>query len=156
MGNKKKKKRDYFASRREGVTAEERERKRESFNKNKRYLIPLVLNTVLFYSLYALLTYLSGSELVCNIIMWVYAAALVGFALGYIIYNRGLSRKNVTVEMLPDTMSCEEKQAYLDEITRRADKSKWMITIIFPLVMTFMIDTVLLFMIEPLIEKLGV
>ena len=153
MAKKKKKNRDFLADRREGVTAEERERKREAFKKNRIYLIPLVLNTVIFYALYAVLSNISA--LSCTIVLWVYAAALMGFSLAYIIYNRGLSRKNITIDMLPDTMSLDEKQAYLDEIVRRSDKSKWMITIIFPLVMTFLIDTVILYMAEPLIEKLG-
>ena len=153
MSKKKKKNhRDFLSDRREGVSAEEREIKRQAFKKNRRYLIPLALNTIIFYALYAVLSNTNA----CVVILWVYAAALVGFSLAYIIYNRGLSRKNITIDMLPSTMSLDEKQAFLNEITRRADKSKWMITVIFPLVITFLIDTVVLYLAEPIIEKLGI
>jgi len=89
-------------------------------------------------------------------VLWVYFALTLGFSIAYIVYNRGFSRKNLTLDMLPDTMSDAEKQAFIDDGNERLDKSKWMITIIFPLIMTFMIDIVVLFMMEPLIDALGI
>ena len=91
-----------------------------------------------------------------QIVYIAYWAVFAIFFLIFFFYNHAFTRKGVTVDMLPDTMSPEEKQAYLDEITRRSDKSKWMITIIFPLIMTFMIDIVLLYMIEPFMENFGI
>ena len=63
----------------------------------------------------------------------------------YIIYNRGFSRRNLTPEMLPDEWSEEQKIAYISDGAQRLKKSKWMLTIIFPLVLTFMFDCIELF-----------
>ena len=151
MSKKKINSHAYHSKNKADRAVEEKDRKKASFEKNKKYLLPLLLNTVLFYAVYAVL---SNTPL-CNIVLWVYFAALTGFAIAYVIYNRGFSHRNITVDMLSDTMTAEEKQRFLDDIKERAQKSKWMITIIFPLVMTFMIDIVILFMIEPFMETLG-
>lgn len=135
----------------EDSAALERERKKASFDRNKKYLLPLIMNTVLFYGVYAVLC----NTPAYNAVLWIYFGALTGFAAAYVIYNRGFFRKNVTADMLPDSMSDIEKQEFLDRVKQRADKSKWMITVIFPLVMTFMIDIVVLFMLEPFMESLG-
>ena len=151
MSKKKINSHHLHSKKKEEAALEEKERKKASFERNKKYLLPLLLNTVLFYGVYAVL---------CNTpaylaVLWIYFAALLGFSAAYVIYNRGFFRKNLTVEMLPDTMSLEEKEAFLNDVKHRADSSKWMITIIFPLVMTFMIDIVILFMLEPFMESLG-
>ena len=153
--NKKKKNNNYhsfLSKEKEDIAAAARERKKEAFKKNKKYLLPLLVNTVLFYAVYSVLS----NTPACTIVLWVYAALTVGFSITYIIYNRGFTRKNLTPDMLSDTMTAEEKQRFIDDGNERLDKSKWMITIIFPLVMTFMIDIMILFMIEPLIDSLGI
>ena len=146
MGNKNRRSYAYLSPKKEDAAAAARERKKAAFQKNKKYLLPLLLNTVLFYALYAVLSNTSA----CMIVLWAYFILLIGFSMAYIIYNHGFYRKNLTPEMLPDSMSDEEKQAFIDEGKARMDKSKWMITIIFPLVMTFIFDIIILFMIEPL------
>lgn len=146
-----KKKTDYYSRKKEEASAEEKARKQESFKRNKKYILPLLFNTVIFYAVYAILS----NTPACNAVLWIYFAALVGFAIAYVIYNRGFVYKNVTAEMLSDTMTAEEKQQLLSNVKSRSDRSKWMITIIFPLVMTFMIDIVILFMLEPFMETLG-
>ena len=152
MGNKKKKRPGVLSPEKESISAAARERKKAAFQKNKRYILPLLLNTVLFYAVYSILC----NTPACTVVMWVYFALLVGFAVAYIVYNQGFYRKDLTADMLPDTMSEEEKKAFIDEGIRRGERSKWMITIIFPLVMTFIIDIMILFMIEPLLTSLGV
>ena len=72
----------------------------------------------------------------------------VWLLLAYLIYNRFLYRKGVTHEDLPDTMTYEEKQAFIDDGNARLKKSKWMMLIILPLVVTFLIDTFDLFILE--------
>ena len=151
MSKKKINSHAYHSKKSEDRAAEERARKQASFNKNKKYLLPLILNTIIFYVVYAVLC----STPACPAAMWIYSAALVGFAIAYIVYNKGFAFKKISVDMLPDTMTAEEKQTFIDEINERAARSKWMITIIFPLVMTFMIDIVILFMLEPFMESLG-
>lgn len=133
------------------MTQAEKEKKDAAYKKNRKYLIPLALNTVLFYGVYGVLS----NTPACTAVMWIYAVALLGFALAYVIYNHGFYKKNITPEMLPSSMSDEEKQAFIDDGKRRIEKSKWMITIIFPLVVTFMIDMVILFMVEPIIKTMG-
>ena len=152
MSKKKINSHSYHSRKKEERAAEEKARKKASFEKNKKYLLPLLLNTVLFYAVYAVLC----NTPAYNIVLWVYAAALTGFSAAYLIYNRGLSHRKLTEDMLSDDMSPEQKRAFIEDIKARSDKSKWMITIIFPLVMTFMIDIVILFMIEPFMESLGI
>ena len=147
----KKKNRNYKIIRPESEAEAAKKRKDEAFKKNKKYILPLLLNTALSYGVYALL---ANTEF-CIITLWVYFVLLLGFASAYIIYNRAFSRRGVTVEMLPDSMSDDEKREFIADGERRLQKSKWMILIIFPLVMTFIIDTMLIFMVEPLAKAFG-
>ena len=72
------------------------------------------------------------------------------FALFY--HTRGgMSRKGITVDMLPDTWSDEEKQSFVDDGRRRLDRSKWMLLFIFALLFVFIADACELFVL-PLLE----
>ena len=121
-------------------------------NKNKRYLLLLLCNTVLFLLIYRIpLSYaeLTDKTFGAFVVMVVYFALLLGFALAYLIYNRFLYRKGVTCQQLPDAWSEEQKLAFIEDGERRLQRSKWMLTIIFPLLFTFLIDAVDLFFIDP-------
>lgn len=116
-----------------------------------RLLLVLVLNTVLFFALYKLLLfYADGTDetFYSFVVMLLYAFLLVGFVLAYFIYNRFLYRKGLTVEDLPDTMTLAEKEEFIADGNRRLEKSKWMMTIIFPLVFTFLMDAIDLFVLD--------
>ena len=120
-------------------------------NKNLRYLLLLVLNTVLFFSVYRVLLYyadMAKNAIYSFCTMLLYMALLLGFVIAYLIYNRFLYRKGLTEQDLPDTMSPEEKKAFLDDGNERLKKSKWMMLIILPLVITFLIDAVDLFILD--------
>jgi len=69
---------------------------------------------------------------------------IVGAILGivYVIYNRGFSAKGVTPEMLPDTMSYEEKLAFIENGKQRLKRSRWMLTLILPIIVTLCIDMI--------------
>ena len=121
-----------------------------TFKKNKKYLLPLVLNTVLFFGIYSILVRVS--EAIMMITLWTYFALTIAFSFTYIIYNRGFSRMNITPEMLPASMSAEEKNEFIENGKHRLEKSKWMLLIIFPLIMTFLFDTVGMYLIEPLLD----
>ena len=125
-------------------------KKSESFKKNKKYLLPLILNTVLFFGLYSFLVNIS--EFVMMATLWTYFALTLGFSFAYIIYNRGFSRMNVTPEMLPSSMSFEEKTEFIEDGKRRLERSKWMLLIIFPLLVTFILDMVGIYLLEPLLD----
>ncbi len=88
-------------------------------------------------------------EIVC-IAYW---AAFAGFLLAYVIYNRGFSRKGVTEDMLPLTWSAEQKRAYIDSAKERLEKSKWMLSVLIPLIVTIGVDAVYLFT-WPLVQGL--
>ncbi len=120
-------------------------------SKALRYLALLTLNTVLFFALYKILLLWAertDETFYSFVVLVLYTALLLGFVLGYLIYNRFLYRKNLTKEDLPDSMSDEEKDAFLADGRERLEKSKWMMTIIFPLVLTFLIDAVDLFILD--------
>ena len=118
---------------------------------NLRYGVFLALNTVLFFGLYrVLLTIgeLTQETFYAFLSMILYMTLLLGFSLAYLIYNRLFLQSGITVEELPDTMRIEEKEAYIAEGKRRKEKSKWMLTIIIPLLFTFLMDAVDLFIID--------
>ena len=112
--------------------------KKKKWKENRKYLIITLLNTVLIYGLYVILINAIPSATVT--ILTVYYSTLGVFAFSYVIYNRGFSRKNVTVEMLPDTMSTEEKEEFVEDGKRRLKKSKWCLTILIPLIFTFLME----------------
>ena len=74
----------------------------------------------------------------------------------YALYNRGFVYRNVTPDMLPDTMSYEQKTAVLDEAKQRMDKSRWMLTLILPFLVAFMLDALYLFVLSDLFTTLGI
>ena len=119
--------------------------------KSKRHLILLCVNTLLFFTLYRVLLYLGEQtqdtfySFVCMVL---YLALLLGFTLAYLIYNRFFYRNDITHEQLPQDWSAEKKIAFLEDAKNRQNRSKWMLTIIFPLVVTFLIDAVDLFIID--------
>ena len=121
--------------------------------KSKRYLFWLVANTVLFFTAYQLLLAFAertDKTFASFLVLAVYTALFLGFLLAYLIYNRFLYRKNLTPEQLPDSWSAEQKEAFLADGARRLERSKWMMTIIFPLALTFLFDAIYLFLIDPL------
>ncbi len=119
--------------------------------KNIRYLILLCVNTILFFTVYrVLISYgeLTQETLYSFIAMVLYMVLLLGFVLAYLIYNRFFYRRGVAPEQLPHEWSEAEKQAFLEDGARRMERSRWMLTVIFPLVVTFFIDAVDLFIID--------
>lgn len=81
----------------------------------------------------------------------VYLAVGTVMTLIFVIYNRGFVGKNLKSEQLPNTMSLEEKQKFIDDCAARLHRSRWMITIIFPIVLAFALDMMYLFLL-PMLE----
>ncbi len=126
------------------------ERRSTAFKKNKKYILPLIINTILFFGVYSFLV--RQSEKIMMITLWVYFALTLIFSVAYIAYNRGFSRMNLTPEMLPASMTKEEKEAFIEDGKVRLEKSKWMLLIIFPLLMTFILDVIGIYLLEPLMS----
>lgn len=117
-----------------------------------RYLVLLVVNTVLFFTVYrVLISYgeLTDKTFLAFLSMVVYLTLLLGFTIAYLVYNRFFYRHGLTKEQLSDEWSDEEKEAFLADAAARVQKSKWMLTIIIPLLFTFLIDSLQLFIFEP-------
>lgn len=120
-------------------------------NKNARYLILLAINTILFFAVYRVLLFYAertDETYYSFIVMVLYMVLLAVFVIWYLIYNRFLYRKNLTKDDLSSDMTDEEKEAFLADGRERLAKSKWMMLIIFPLVFTFLIDAVDLFILD--------
>ena len=79
--------------------------------------------------------------------------SFAGFLLAYVIYNRGFTRKNVTVEMLPEHWSDKKKKEYIENGNSRYERSRWMLSIIIALMVPIMLDAVILFT-WPIIQRL--
>ena len=71
----------------------------------------------------------------------------------YLAYNRGFVNKDVTVEMLPLDWSEEKKQAFVEAEKTRAEKSRWMVTLIIPFVVVFMVEVLYLFVWEGMLKN---
>ncbi len=121
-------------------------------NKNARRLLLVIVNTLLFFMVYRVLLYyaeMTDETFWSALVMGLYAAVLLAFVLAYLIYNRFLYRRGVTADQLPDTMTDEEKQAFIEDGRARLEKSKWMMVVILPLVLVFLFDAIQLFILEP-------
>lgn len=118
-----------------------------------RDLVLLIVNTLLFFSVYRVLLYyaeLTDDTYWSFVVMVFYLALLLGFVIAYLIYNRFLYRKGITRDQLCPDWTEEQKDAFLAEGERRLARSRWMMLIIFPLLFTFFIDVTDLFIIDPL------
>lgn len=111
---------------------------------NKWLALLLVGNSILFSVAYFVL-----AAYFPIYIVYLVAGAVMTFV--FIIYNRGFVGKNLTPEQLPDTMSYEEKQKFIDDCTDRLHRSRWMITVIFPVILAFALDMMYLFLL-PMLE----
>lgn len=81
------------------------------------------------------------------VVMTVYMVAFTVLAVGYVVYNRGFSRKNVTADMLPESWTEEAKNEYIESGIRRQKKSRWVLMLIFAIGFTFAFDVMELFVI---------
>ena len=87
-------------------------------------------------------------------IMIIYFVAFAAIIITSLAYNRGFVNKDVTVDMLPADWSAEKKQAFVDGNRIRAEKSRWMVTLIIPFVIVFMCEAQYLFVWDGYLAKL--
>ena len=116
----------------ESVNAEEL-LKLEKRKENKKYLLPLALNSVVFLIAY----WFFMSQPFYKTVLWIYFALTLGSTLTYVVYNRAFTRKGVTPEMLPAEWSYEKRCEFIEDGHRRLEKSKWMLLVIFPLIVVY-------------------
>ena len=124
--------------------AERTGKKPKRLNRKKLgMLLLLVLITVVVYTVYRVL--MRGPYFVIGLAL--YMAITVVLIFGYLIYNRGMSRKGVTEEMLPPEWSEEEKKRFLEDGEARLRRSRWMLLPMLAFLFTFAIDAIELFVI---------
>lgn len=124
-----------------------REPKKAPSEKTKKEMLIIVALSLAFMFFYFAAAYIPVPY-VSFIVMILYMLALAGFAVAYIAYNYAFTRKDVTTDMLPDDWSDEKKHEFIQKGKDRAQKSRWMIFVIFPLIVTFMADVLYLFIWE--------
>ncbi len=107
---------------------------------SKKILAFLLLNTAVLIAIYYLVAR------VFPYIPAVYLTVGAGLGLYYVIYNRGMTGRGVTPEMLPDTMSPSEKEAWIADRAERFKKSRWVLTLLLPIIVTLGVDTAIIFL----------
>ena len=117
----------------------------------KKLTLLLILNTLL-----AMVVYFGCVALEFIYMLYIYVGLAAVLFVIYMIYNRGFVLRGATPDMLPDTMSPVEKQAKFDEAARRQHASRWMLTVIIPLVICILIDMIWLFFLEDVLIRLGI
>lgn len=100
-------------------------------------LLVLVAITLAVYIVYKVLV-----DMYFYPVMITYMALAAISIFAYVIYNRGFSRRGLTPEMLPDTMSEEEKEEFIEDGKRRIRKSRPLFMIAFAFVFTFIMDVI--------------
>lgn len=103
--------------------------------KNILRLLVLVAVTLAVYLIYQLLV-----NKYFYPVMITYMTLAAASILSYVIYNRGFSRRGLTPEMLPDTMSQEEKEEFIEDGARRLRRSRPLLIVVFAFAFTFIMD----------------
>ena len=88
--------------------------------------------------------------------MYVMIAYMILFAvcvLAYVIYNRGFSRRGLTLDMLPEDWSQEKKESFIRDGEIRLKKSRPLTILIFAFALTFTVDIIELFLV-PMVERI--
>ena len=106
-----------------------------------------VVLLVLWYGCMALGEHLRNDALIFGV-MIAYFVCFAVLLITYLAYNRAFVNKDVTVEMLPADWSAEKKQKFVDDTRLRAEKSRWMVTVIIPFAVVFMTEFLYLFVWE--------
>jgi hypothetical protein len=72
--------------------------------------------------------------------------------IAYITYNRAFTRKNITIDMLPNVWSAEQKAAYVADGEERLKKSQWLLLIVIPTLVPIGVDSLILFVWDPYLK----
>ena len=131
-----------MSKRRRRPTQEEKKAPRDKrvIYKNILRLLILVALTLAVYLVYNVFV-----EMYFYPIMISYTLICTVAVFAYVIYNRGFSRRGITPEMLPDTMTAEQKQEFIEDGQRRLKKSRPLLMVVFAFAFTFIMDIISLF-----------
>ena len=117
---------------------------------NWKRAIILLLSTVFAMGLYF---FLMNIYSLWKVVVIAYVAVASVLIIAYFIINRAFTGSGVTYEMLPDTMTHDEKEEYLADVADRERRSRPLLLIIFPVVITLLVDLFRLFVIDGFMGK---
>ena len=103
--------------------------------KNLLRLLVLVAITLAVYLVYNVFI-----DLYFYPVMISYTVITTVAVFAYVIYNRGFSRRGVTPEMLPDTMTSEEKAEFIEDGKRRLVRSRPLLMVVVAFAFTLIMD----------------
>ncbi len=98
-----------------------------------KLVIALAVNFILLLGVF-LVAWENGIELV---ISFIYGGITLAVALYYIIYNHGIIGKLPSYDELPVTWDKATREAFLEDMKIRRQKSKWAMTILIPMIFVF-------------------
>ena len=142
-----------MAKRRKKKQAIKQAPEKKSVNKTALgLLLALVGATVVALTVYRFLMNTPYFQTVLVVYMIIGALA----AVGYVVYNRGLSRRGVTVDMLPAEWSDEKKEAFVADGARRMKRSRWVLVVAFAIFVTFAVDLIELYALPTFMKIFGI
>ena len=115
-------------------------------------LFALVGSTVAALTIYRIL--MKGPYFRVTLIAYMVIGAAA--AIGYVLYNRGFSRRGVTKDMLPSDWSDEKKTAFIEDGARRMKRSRWLLIVAFAIFVTLALDMIELYMLPTFKGLLGI
>lgn len=116
----------------------------------KKTALLLLMNTML-----ALLIYFGCIALGFSAIFFVFVTLAAVLLLVYVIYNQGFVLRGATPEMLDESLPVEERQAMIDKAAARYHSSRWMMTVIIPLIVAVLADALYVYFLADLIQLIG-
>ncbi len=116
----------------------------------KKTAMLLLMNTML-----ALLIYFGCIALGFSAIFFVFITLAAVLLLVYVIYNQGFVLRGATPEMLDESLPVEERQAMIDKAAVRYSSSRWMMTVIIPLIVAVLADAIYIYFLADLIRLIG-
>ena len=117
---------------------------------NTLRLVATAIVTLAVFAIYRL----AMSTPYFHIVFIAYLALATAAILGYVIYNRGFSRKGLTAEMLPIEWSEDKKREFIEDGEIRLKKSRNLLIITIAFGFTFAIDIIELYTIPLILELL--
>ena len=108
----------------------------------RRHMILLIANTIFFILIYYLVPLLGFRYMPL-----VYLVGGAALAFWFVIYNRGFRTRGKTPDMLPEELPLAEREEMIADGERRFKKSRWALTILLPIIFTFLFDIIYLFMV---------
>lgn len=120
------------------IAEQKRERKRAATRKNLVTFAELLAMTATVFVVYRVLM----NYRFFNIVLIIYMVLATAGTLFYVIYNRGMSRKGVTADMLPDDWSDKKKREFVEDGEMRLKKTRHLLMLLFAFYFTFVVDII--------------